>query len=90
MNMNELDNCRKKIDEIDTEMKRLFLCRMKVAEEIATIKKKEGLPIYQPEREAFMLEKRSEGLEGEMKQLYISFLKQILTLSKEHQKNNEE
>ena len=87
--MNELELCRSKIDRIDTEMRRLFIERMKVAEDIAKIKKREGLPIFQPEREAAILAKRSECLSDDYKELYLKFLRNMLDLSKEHQKNNE-
>lgn len=62
--MSSLDELRVKIDAIDVELLRLLNERAKVAKEIGTIKSREGLPIYSPEREDRVIRSlidRSEG-----------------------------
>ena len=49
--MSDLIPLRDKIDAIDTELLRLLNERAEVAKEIGTIKNRDGLPIYSPERE---------------------------------------
>lgn len=49
--MSDLIPLREKIDAIDTELLRLLNERAEVAKEIGTIKNRDGLPIYSPERE---------------------------------------
>jgi len=47
----ELDALRKEIDEINEQVISLLGRRMKVAKKIASYKKKNSLPVYDPERE---------------------------------------
>lgn len=58
-----LDDLRKKIDEIDTEMIRLLNERADIVHEVGVIKKRDGLEIYAPEREEKLL--RSLVAKGE-------------------------
>ena len=51
-----LDELRREIDRIDGEMTRLFSERMAVSEKIAEYKKENGLPVFDPAREAQKLE----------------------------------
>ena len=53
--MNDLDGWRKRIDEIDQMLVRLLNERSGCAVEVGHIKKKLGLPAWQPEREAEIL-----------------------------------
>ncbi len=46
-----LNNCRKKIDEIDTKIIELLKEREDIVKEIALCKVKEKLPVHHPERE---------------------------------------
>ena len=82
----ELKKLRKDIDKIDKQMKKLFLERMEVAKNIAATKREQGLPIFQPEREAEVLEKRSEDVPEEMKDIYKKFLQSVMDISKEVQR----
>jgi chorismate mutase len=50
-----LDDLRRQIDEIDEQLVRLINARAQCALHIGEIKKRMGLPIYQPEREAEVL-----------------------------------
>ncbi len=55
--MNELDQCRKEIDEIDNELIALFERRLDVAARVAEYKKNNNIPIYNEERESQVIEK---------------------------------
>ncbi|WP_051823890.1 chorismate mutase [Clostridium sulfidigenes] len=56
--MNELEQCRKEIDEIDKELINLFERRMDVAIRVANYKKENDLPIYDEERESKVIKKK--------------------------------
>ncbi|MGQ9461540.1 MAG: prephenate dehydratase [Candidatus Fervidibacter sp.] len=49
--MTELEDWRKRIDEIDEQILQLLVERVKLARQIAFIKHQNGLPLYHPERE---------------------------------------
>lgn len=53
--MSDLDDWRKRIDEIDEQLLKLLNERSRCAVEIGHIKKKLKLPAWQPEREAEIL-----------------------------------
>ena len=55
--MNNLEESRKKINEIDKEMRELFLQRLKVVEDVARYKKLNNLNIYDEKREKEVIEK---------------------------------
>ena len=54
--MTDLQECRRKIDEIDNQMVELFEKRMKVCEEVAEYKIRTGKKVLDPEREHAKLE----------------------------------
>ena len=56
-----LEEQRKRIDEIDDEIFRLFLERLKVTEEVAKVKKENNLPIVNPAREREIINRLAEG-----------------------------
>ena len=49
--MNELDLLRQKINQLDAELINLLSLRSNISQEVAEYKAKNGLPIYQPQRE---------------------------------------
>ena len=53
--MSELDNWRKRIDDIDQQLVKLLNERSKYAVEIGHLKKKLNLAAWQPDREAHIL-----------------------------------
>ena len=63
--MRTLDDFRKDIDRVDEVIVRLLNERARVACEIGRLKKAEGVPVYQPEREKEVIEHvRSVAIEG--------------------------
>ncbi len=55
-----LEEIRKEIDEIDAQLLPLFLRRMECAEQVAAIKRGEGLPVFDEEREQQILDGAAE------------------------------
>jgi chorismate mutase len=53
----EIDQWRRRIDQIDQQLMGLLNSRSACAVEIGRIKRRLGLPIYVPEREAWILER---------------------------------
>jgi chorismate mutase len=61
---NGIDYWRARIDAVDEELLRLFNQRARHAIEIGLMKRREGLPIEVPEREAAIITRLSEQNEG--------------------------
>lgn len=53
----EIDQWRRRIDLIDGQLMSLLNSRSACAVEIGRIKRRRGLPVYSPEREAWILER---------------------------------
>ncbi|MFR5868949.1 MAG: chorismate mutase [Christensenellales bacterium] len=84
--MNQLEQARKEINEVDAQMAALFERRMKAAEQVAAYKKQNGLPILDESREKAVIEKNLQRIEQDVfKPYYQSFLEHLMALSKEYQ-----
>lgn len=84
--MNELENARKEINEIDIEMAKLFEKRMTAARKVAKYKKEHALPITDASREEQLIKKNSEYIDdGVIKEYYVEFLKDNMKLSRNYQ-----
>jgi len=53
----EIEDWRRRIDAIDDQLMKLLNSRSACAVEIGRIKRELGLPVYQPDREAWILER---------------------------------
>ena len=62
--MNQLEQARREINQIDEQMAALFERRMQAAEQVAAYKKQQGLPIFDKEREQVVLEKNLARLQN--------------------------
>ena len=82
----KLEDCRKEIDGIDRELIDSFIKRMKVSQKIAKIKKSEGMPIYNGEREKEILKNIKETAPDEYEPYVEELYMKILELSKKIQK----
>jgi len=80
--------CRERIDSIDAELIRLLDERMRVAEEIAEIKKAEGLPVEDRIRELEKLERVTDGSAPDMAGYNKMLWSSIMELSKDHQRQS--
>ena len=84
--MTDLQECRRKIDEIDNQMVELFEKRMKVCEEVAEYKIRTGKKVLDPEREYAKLEEIRKKAHGEFNELGAQELfQQIMAISRKRQ-----
>ena len=83
---NKLEEARKIINEVDAEMARLFVKRMRAAELVYEHKKEFGLPILDQKREDAVIESNSAAIEDEvLKGYYIDYLKNVMAISRAYQ-----
>ncbi len=85
--MSKLEKARNEIKEIDREMAKLFERRMAAVKEVADYKQKNGLQIFDPVREAELLEANSKTVESdEVRPYYVSYQRGVMDISKAYQK----
>ena len=84
--MNELENARKKITEVDGKIAALFCERMAAVEKIAKYKIEHGLPIFDAARESEVVEKNSSQISDDViRQYYTAFIKHTMEVSRAYQ-----
>lgn len=69
--MKELEEWRRRIDAIDDQLMRLLNSRSACAVEIGRIKRSVGLPVYSPEREAWILDRVARENPGPLDALAV-------------------
>ncbi len=86
--MDILQEARKRINEIDDNLASLFEERMKAVEAVARYKEERGLPIFDPAREAEVLQKTGALIEDDtLRSYFLLFMKDLMTVSKSYQKS---
>lgn len=86
--MNQLDKAREKINAIDVQMRELFEQRMKAVEEVAEYKLKNNMKIFDPNREAEVIEKNSIKMQNEkLKPYYREYIQAVMDISKSYQES---
>ncbi|MBR6564298.1 MAG: chorismate mutase [Clostridia bacterium] len=84
--MTELEKARKIINEVDTEMVKLFEKRMDAAKAVAEYKKIHGLCVDDFAREAELIKRNTSLVENEdYRSYYVNFLQNNIDLSKKLQ-----
>ena len=84
--MTDLERYRDEIDEIDSEIVRLFEKRMKVSEEVAEYKIKTGKQVLDPARESQKIHTLKEKAHGDFNSLGVQALfRQIMAISRKRQ-----
>ena len=84
--MNELENLREKIDNIDKEMIALFEKRMDVVADIAAYKIKNNLPVLNQNREDIVVSKvKSTVKNKDYTDSATNLIKDIMEISKKFQ-----
>lgn len=82
-----LEVFRDKIDEIDSEIIRLFQERMELVTNVAKYKLENNLPVFQKDREQIVIDKNLKRVEKEdMKEYAKDFIQAMMDISKEYQK----
>ena len=84
--MSKLDEARRTIDEIDTELVSLFEQRMNAVKQVVEYKIEHDLPVLDSSREQEIIEKNCSKLNDEMYVSYfMSVYKEVLNTSKLYQ-----
>ena len=81
-----IEELRKKIDEIDEDIVRLFKERMDVAADVAAYKKEQGLPVHDPARERQLLIKIAQMAGQDFSDYSRVLYSTIMSLSKSYQR----
>ncbi len=81
----DIKDLRAQIDEIDTELLRLFCERMKVSLSVAEYKKEKNMAVYDPARERQLLARIDEMADEGMGAYATTLYKSIMELSRTYQ-----
>ncbi len=85
--MNELEQARNVINEVDQEIARLWEKRMKAVEKVILYKMEHHLPIFDAVREAEVIARNAVLIENEtLREYYIETLQMMMDISKKYQK----
>ncbi len=83
---NKLEDARRIINEVDSQMAELFVKRMRAVETVYEHKKESGLPILDLERENAVIERNAALIEDDvLKEYYIDYLKKVMSVSRAYQ-----
>lgn len=82
--MTELEKYRLEMEEITSSMLELLEKRLDLSKKVASYKRENNMPIFQPEREQALIDKYVK--EGEYQEATRDFLVKLFDLSKEVQK----
>ena len=84
--MNELEEARRTIDEVDRQMAALFEARMAAVGQVAAYKEAHGLPVLDAGREAQVVEKNLALLKNrDLAPYYTDYIKHQMALSRQYQ-----
>mgnify|MGYP004450214107 FL=1 len=84
--MNTLEEARLIINETDEKIAELFERRMEAVRQVALYKKEHNLPIFDPSREDYLLNKNLKYLHNdELTEYYRDFQKHTMEVSKKYQ-----
>ncbi len=84
--MVDLQDSRKKIDEVDRKLLELFEYRMQLASEVADYKKHTGMPVFDPAREeAKLKELKALAKDEENQTAVVDLFTQIISMSRRKQ-----
>lgn len=84
--MDKLLKAREIINETDKEIAVLFEKRMEAVKLVAEYKMERGLPIFDSSRENEVIKNNTKNIENEeIKEFYVSFLKNTMEISKRYQ-----
>lgn len=84
--MDQLQQARAEIDEIDAKMAALFEQRMQAVGQVAQYKARTGKQVFDPAREEIVLEKNTARVQNpELQPYYRAFLREALAVSRAYQ-----
>lgn len=80
-----LEEVRKEIDKVDSQIKKLFSERMELAENVAKVKAETGDVILKPEREEIIISNLTEDVKPSIVKEYTALIKRIMEISRKYQ-----
>ena len=84
--MDQLQEARKIINEVDTQMAQLFVRRMEAARMVAEYKQAHGMPILDADREAEVIRMgASRVADDDLRTYYTDFIRDIMAISRQYQ-----
>ena len=83
----DLKSLRSEIDEIDSELIRLFTKRMEICKKVALYKKENGIPVLDSSRETELLARVSALAGEDMESSTALLFERILELSRKEQES---
>lgn len=83
--MRDLSAIRQDINEVDEQIRSLFLKRMALALDVAQAKLETNDSIYKPERETEIIQNRTAGIDEAFRLKYAALLQSIIRASREYQ-----
>ena len=87
MEIDQLQQARQEIDTVDREMAALFERRMVAVAQVADYKKKNGLPIFDPDREDAVVAKNMAYITDEnLRSFYVTFMRDTMRVSRLYQR----
>ncbi|MBR0410854.1 MAG: chorismate mutase [Eubacterium sp.] len=81
----DLSDIRKDIDQVDDEIRRLFIRRMALSGQVAAVKAETADDIYKPGREQAIIEKNTKNMDPGLVREYTSLIRKIMELSRKYQ-----
>ncbi len=81
----DLKEIRNRIDDIDTELVRLFKERMEVVSDVAAYKRANGLPVLNAQRERDIIARVTDGLDDEMAAYMKTWFTTMFEVSRSYQ-----
>ena len=81
----ELKDCRRRIDEINSEMERLFLERMEISLDVAAYKQEHHLPTFDPAREREILRRAREKAPAGLAPYVSHLFQQLMEMGRSYQ-----
>lgn len=83
--MDELQEARNLINEIDDKMAKLFEERMQAVEKVIAYKMEHDLAIFDESREKEVIDKNMQKVSNIYQEYYVKFLKEMMDISKQYQ-----
>lgn len=85
--MNELEQARETINQVDAQMAALFAERMEAVAQVAAYKAAQGLPIVDAARERQVYERNAALVDEELRPYYEKFLEGTMAASRAYQQH---
>lgn len=80
-----LEEIRRQIDTVDSQIKPLFLQRMECAGQVAEEKARTGGEVFVLERELEIVQKRTEDVDEDIREEYAAFLRHLMSVCRRYE-----